>query len=80
VKHAQDLLEQIGLEPERVQMFNISSAMAGQFVSTAQEMTLKIMDLGINPLRKPEMQEIDLLEKKKITEVQELIPKSEVSK
>jgi coenzyme F420-reducing hydrogenase delta subunit len=50
-EHAQELLRQIGMEPERVRMFNMSSAMAGGFVSAAQEMTEKIVELGPNPLR-----------------------------
>jgi len=51
VKRVQELLEQIGLEPERVQMFNLSSAMAGKFVESIQEMTEKVNALGLNPLR-----------------------------
>jgi F420-non-reducing hydrogenase iron-sulfur subunit len=47
----QHLLEQIGLEPERVRMFNMSAAMAGQFVEATTEMTEKITELGPNPLR-----------------------------
>jgi F420-non-reducing hydrogenase iron-sulfur subunit len=47
-----DLLKNIGLEPERVRMFNLSSAMAGQFVDATKEMTEKIEELGVNPLRK----------------------------
>jgi hypothetical protein len=45
-------LKEIGLEPERVRMVNVSSAMAGQFVAYAQEMTETIEALGLNPLRK----------------------------
>lgn len=52
IKHTQNLLEQIGLEPDRVRMFNISSAMAGRFVQAATEMTEHISNLGPNPLRK----------------------------
>ena len=51
VARIQELLEQIGLEPERVRMFNMSSAMAGQFVEAATEMTTLITSLGPNPLR-----------------------------
>ena len=47
----QDVLKNIGLEPERVQMFNLSSAMAGQFAEATKEMTEKIAKLGSNPLR-----------------------------
>ncbi|MBN1304650.1 MAG: hydrogenase iron-sulfur subunit [Anaerolineales bacterium] len=51
VNHLQDLLEKIGLEKERVRMFNLSAAMAGQFVEMANEMTEQIKVLGPNPLR-----------------------------
>lgn len=46
-----DLLAEIGLEPERVQMFNMSAAMAGEFVETTSEMHAQITALGPNPLR-----------------------------
>ncbi|HID53527.1 MAG TPA: hydrogenase iron-sulfur subunit [Anaerolineae bacterium] len=52
VVRVQELLEQIGLEPERVRMFNMSSAMAGEFAKAAAEMTEQITALGPNPLRK----------------------------
>jgi coenzyme F420-reducing hydrogenase delta subunit len=45
------LLTQIGLEPERVRMENMSAAMAGQFVSVAKEMTERMAELGPNPLK-----------------------------
>jgi coenzyme F420-reducing hydrogenase delta subunit len=51
VAHVQDVLKNIGLEPERVQMFNLSSAMAGQFAEATKEMTEKVEALGPNPLR-----------------------------
>jgi F420-non-reducing hydrogenase iron-sulfur subunit len=44
-------LEQIGLERERVRMFNLSSAMAGHFAQAAAEMAEQIAALGPNPLR-----------------------------
>ena len=49
--HVQDILKNIGLEPERVQMFNLSSAMAGRFAEATKEMTEKVEALGPNPLR-----------------------------
>ncbi len=49
--HVQDVLSSIGLEPERVRMVNLSSAMAGKFTAITQEMTEKIEELGPNPLR-----------------------------
>jgi len=45
------LLTQIGLEPDRVRMFNMSSAMAGEFAKVATEMSEQVIDLGPNPLR-----------------------------
>jgi coenzyme F420-reducing hydrogenase delta subunit len=45
------LLEGIGLEPQRLQMINISSAMAGEFSSTTSEFTETIREMGANPLR-----------------------------
>lgn len=45
------LLEQIGLEAERMQMFNLSSAMAGAFTEAAMEVTEQISALGPSPLR-----------------------------
>ena len=48
----QDVLKNIGLEPGRVRMFNLSSAMAGRFAEAAKEMTQQVEALGPNPLRK----------------------------
>jgi coenzyme F420-reducing hydrogenase delta subunit len=53
VAHVKDLLAQIGLEPERVRMFNMSAAMAGEFVAAATQMTEQVTTLGPNPLRAP---------------------------
>jgi coenzyme F420-reducing hydrogenase delta subunit len=44
-------LAQIGLESERIEMFNLSSAMGAQFAQVADEMVQKINELGPNPLR-----------------------------
>jgi len=55
VEYLQSLLKEIGLGPERVRMFNLSAAMAGQFVEITKEMTEKITELGPNPLRKDEV-------------------------
>ena len=51
VERVKQLLDEIGLEPERVRMFNISSAMAGQFAEAAREMNEQIEKIGRNPLR-----------------------------
>lgn len=59
VQHVQKLLAEIGLEKERVQMFNLSSAMAGQFVTIAQQMHDCIRSLGQSPLRKLNQEQED---------------------
>lgn len=54
VDRVRSLLEQIGLEPERARMFNLSSAMGGAFAEAATDMSARVKALGPNPLRKPE--------------------------
>jgi len=54
VERIRELLDQIGLEPDRVRMFNMSSAMAGEFAKAATEMSEQVIELGPNPLRSPE--------------------------
>ncbi len=51
VEHIKELLEKIGLEPERIEMFNLSSAMGRQFAEAATVMTQKVFEIGPNPLR-----------------------------
>jgi coenzyme F420-reducing hydrogenase delta subunit len=51
VDQLKDLLNQIGMESDRVRMFNLSSAMAGEFANAAIEMSEQITNLGPNPLR-----------------------------
>lgn len=48
---------EIGLEGERVRMFNMSAAMATAFVAAAEEMTEQVAELGPNPLRIPRSRE-----------------------
>jgi len=52
VNHVRSLLQEIGLEPDRVRMYNLSSGEAPTFVAYAQEMTENIRKLGPNPLKK----------------------------
>jgi coenzyme F420-reducing hydrogenase delta subunit len=44
-------LEDIGLGAKRIRMFNLSSAMGGQFATSAEEMAAEIEKLGPNPMR-----------------------------
>jgi F420-non-reducing hydrogenase iron-sulfur subunit len=64
------LLEQIGLEPDRVGMFNMSAAMAGEFVAKASEVTEQIAALGPNPLRRSGSGESNVQEQAKEDEVE----------
>ena len=51
MEQTRKLLEQIGLEGQRLQMINLSSAMAGQFAFAAAELTAEVRRLGPSPLR-----------------------------
>jgi F420-non-reducing hydrogenase iron-sulfur subunit len=51
VEFTRKILEEIGIEGQRLQMINVSSAMAGQFAFAAAEITAEIQRLGPNPLR-----------------------------
>lgn len=46
VAYVKRLLEEIGTNPQRVEMFNLSSAMGGQFAEFVEEMTARIKGLG----------------------------------
>ena len=49
------ILKEIGLEPDRVQMYHVSSAQAAQFAQAATEMNDLINNLGPSPLRQPDI-------------------------
>ncbi len=51
VQRAKKLLEEIGLEPERLEMFNLSSAEGTRFAEIVTEMNRRVMQLGPSPLR-----------------------------
>jgi F420-non-reducing hydrogenase iron-sulfur subunit len=50
VAHVKTLLEEIGLEGERVRMYNLSSGEGPTFAAYAKEMAELIRTLGPNPL------------------------------
>ena len=52
VTYIQSILVRIGLEPERIEMFNMSSAMGHQFAAATAEMVARIAQLGPSPLRR----------------------------
>ena len=51
VATARQVLTEAGIEGERLEMFNLSSAMGGTFAEIIQTMTERIKKLGPNPLR-----------------------------
>jgi len=51
IDYVKNVLKEIGIEPERVEMFNLSSAMAPRFAEIAEEMTKRIKELGPSPVR-----------------------------
>lgn len=51
VARVKNLLTAIGLEPERIEMFNLSSAMGRQFADIAVQMSQQAAGLGPSPLR-----------------------------
>lgn len=55
VSYVQKTLEELGIEPERVQMFNLSSAMGPRFAEIANEMTKRIKELGPSPVKRGEV-------------------------
>ncbi len=52
VERAKELLQEIGLEPERLEMFNLSSAEGTRFAEIVTEMSGRIAKLGLSPLRR----------------------------
>ncbi|MCH7557771.1 MAG: hydrogenase iron-sulfur subunit [Planctomycetes bacterium] len=46
VAYAKRLLAEAGIAPERIDMFNLSSAMGGRFAEIVEEMTERITKLG----------------------------------
>ncbi|MFC1677679.1 hydrogenase iron-sulfur subunit [Planctomycetota bacterium] len=46
VAYVKRLLAEVGVNPERVEMFNLSSAMGGRFAEIVEEMTERIKELG----------------------------------
>lgn len=51
VERAKEFLAEAGLEPERLEMFNLSSAMGGRFAEIVTEMADRVKRLGPNPIK-----------------------------
>jgi F420-non-reducing hydrogenase iron-sulfur subunit len=52
VLYAKTLLKEVGIEPERLEMYNLSSAQGQRFAAIANDMADKIRALGPSPLKK----------------------------
>jgi coenzyme F420-reducing hydrogenase delta subunit len=50
VMYVKKVLEELGIEPERVEMFNLSSGQGTRFAEIAQQMLERIKALGPNPI------------------------------
>jgi F420-non-reducing hydrogenase iron-sulfur subunit len=53
LSYARALMKQVGLEPERLNIFYMSGSQAHAFATAAQQMTERIRQLGPSPLRRP---------------------------
>ena len=52
VQYVKTLLKEVGLEADRVEMYNMSAAQGQRFAEAAREMTEKIRALGPTPIKK----------------------------
>jgi len=52
VEYVKRTLTELGIEPERVEMFNLSSAQGARFAEIAREMVDRIRQLGPTPVKK----------------------------
>ena len=50
VAYVKKVLESVGLEPERVEMYNMSAAQGTRFAEIAREFTERIRELGPSPV------------------------------
>ena len=50
VQYVKKTLEEVGIEPERVEMFNLSAGEGPRFAEIAREMSERIKELGPSPL------------------------------
>jgi len=50
VKYVRKTLEELGIEPGRVEMYNLSSAQGAKFARIANEMVARIKELGPTPV------------------------------
>ncbi len=63
VERAKQILTEIGLEAERVEMFNLSSAEGTRFAAIVTEMSERIARLGASPLRRTDARSSEVIRK-----------------
>jgi F420-non-reducing hydrogenase iron-sulfur subunit len=51
VKRAKEILDKVGLDGGRVEMFNLSAGMGGRFAEIVKEMDERVRALGPSPIR-----------------------------
>ena len=56
VQHLKKLLAEVGIEPERAEMYNLSSAQGQRFAAIATDMTERVRALGPSPIKKANAQ------------------------
>jgi F420-non-reducing hydrogenase iron-sulfur subunit len=54
VQYVKKVLEELGIEPERVEMFNLSAGEGPRFAEIAREMVERVKALGPSPVKKQE--------------------------
>ena len=52
-------MEEVGLEGDRIEMYNIGASDAVQFAAACNEMVERARNLGPNPLRKKEGEKVE---------------------
>jgi F420-non-reducing hydrogenase iron-sulfur subunit len=62
-ERAKEYLSELGLETERLEMFNLSSAEGTRFAEIVNEMSRRLADLGPSPLRLNREEMLDWVEK-----------------
>lgn len=51
VQYVKGILKAIGINPERLQMYNLSAAMGSRFSEITWEMTQRVRELGPSPVK-----------------------------
>jgi F420-non-reducing hydrogenase iron-sulfur subunit len=56
LQYLKKLLAEVGIEPERAEMYNLSSAQGQRFAAIATEMTEKVRALGPSPVKRAQLE------------------------